>query len=141
LSSLLSHTMIYIVLSIVVAFVVIAITRYFSSSKKDLHGLNLPPYTSISRYQMIRAQAMQKGIWRFQQVLKETNRIANTKYGAVFRYHSIPFLFPEQYFVCDYKLASIVLSGDKEKNVKEAIKRNIFTTMNLIDRKVNSVFT
>jgi hypothetical protein len=133
--------MIYLVLSLVVAFLVIWITVYFTSQKKDLNGLKFPPYTRISRFQMIRAQAMQKGLWRFHQVLNETNRIANTSYGAVFRYRSIPFLFPEQYFVSDYKLASIVLSGDKEKNVKESIKRNIFTTMNLIDRKVNSVFT
>jgi hypothetical protein len=90
---------------------------------------------------MLKSQLSQRGIWRFEQILKESNKIANTRYGAIFRSHSIPLLFPEQYIVTDYKLASLILSGDHEKKIKESIKRNIFTTMNLIDRKINNVFT
>jgi hypothetical protein len=90
---------------------------------------------------MLRSQLSQKGIWRFQQILNESYKIANTRYGAIFRNQSIPFLFPEQYIITDYKLASLILSGDHEKKIKESIKRNIFTSMNLIDRKVNNLFT
>lgn len=103
--------------------------------------MSLPPYASPSALEVLKARSTQQGILRVQQVYDESLKIHNTSHGAVFRFRAIPFLTTEQIIVTDYKVARIILLGDREKDIPESIKFNVFQSMNLIDRSINNIFT
>jgi hypothetical protein len=103
--------------------------------------LSLPPLASPSAWEVLKARSTQKGILRLKQVHDESMKIKNMPYGALFRLRAIPLLTTEQVVTTDYKLARIVFLGDRERQIPESIKANVFQTMNLIDRSINNIFT
>lgn len=126
---------VYFIILIIISYIFYQFWYHKSSAS------SLPPMGLPSTLDVLKAKSTQKGILRVQQVYDESIRIRNTAYGAVFRLRAIPFLTTEQVLVTDYKLARIILLGDREKNIPESIKFNVFQSMNLIDREVSNIFT
>lgn len=118
---------------------VIAILYFASSLGKKSY--KLPPYAAPSALEVLKSRAAQVGLDRVQFIFKCSLQHQNLTYGSIFRLRVIPFLITEQIVVTDYKLARIILLGDKDSNFPEGVKKKVFQTMNLVHREINNIFT
>jgi hypothetical protein len=127
---------------LLIAILVLAVTFLLLafSSRLTLRRF-LPPYAQPSTLDVLRARSTQKGLMRVHQVYNESQKLKNTSYGSTFRLRAVPFLTKEQIIVTDYKLARIILLGDRSRDVPESVKATVFQAMNLIDRNISNIFT
>lgn len=109
---------------------------YFFSFNK-----NFPPFISNSIYEIIKIRSTQKTLKRVQFIFEWSLKYQNISYGSIFKFKGIPFLITEQNIITDFKLARIILLGEKDKNIEESIKKREFQTMNLVNRSINNIFT
>jgi hypothetical protein len=110
-------------------------------SKNSTSSSSLPPYAQPSTLDVLRARASQKGLLRVHQVHVESLKLQNTSYGSTFRLRAVPLLTTEQIIITDYKLARIVLLGDRSRDIPESVKAKAFRVMNLVDRNISNIFT
>jgi cytochrome P450 len=106
---------------------------------------NLPPRSSTSAWYNLRKRLSHKGSARVTLLMEASEEISKQKsggseFGTCFRIQTIP-LFPDPIFITDYKLARLVLLGDAKLGIKESIKKNTLTSMNLGNRRISNIFT
>lgn len=124
----------------------------FMPQPHSYKGLPLPPTSPASALENFRKKITQKGLTRVHHVFSQgqvmhAQAIATGgdkfKYGTAFRMKRFSFLENDSIFihVTDYKLARIILLGDKEKGIPEGIKKNNLTAFNIANRGVGNLFT
>ena len=115
-------------------------------------GKPLPPIAPPSAYENFMNKIRQKGLIRVNHIMQQGRVMQKLaakknseafKYGTAFRLSRIPLLEGTNNFiyVTDYKLARMVLLGDKTMELPEAIKKNNLTSFNFANRNVGNLFT
>ena len=90
----------------------------------------------------------QKGLARLDHQLQQSlimyekaaKRSGTTTYGTVYRMRKWSPVSVGNIYCTDYKLARIVLLGDKERKIQESTKKSL-TGFNFADRSVSNLFT
>lgn len=128
--------------------------RWFLHPTTHSNGLRLPPISPASAISNFRNKINQRGLTRIRSVraqgliVQEQQQLASNdseafKYGTAFRMAKVPFVDNSNLFiyVTDFKLARLVLLGDKNTGILEGIKKNNLTSFNIANRSIGNMFT
>jgi cytochrome P450 len=127
--------------SAIVATLCCIIVLFFRDSKKS--KCPLPPYTNSGIWK--NTLTLTDGIARMKNGYSESLAIAAARgkqfpFGAVYVFRTL-FNMPGNIMVTDYRLARMILQGDKDVGLPAAEKKRDFVSMNFVHRKINTVFT
>lgn len=129
--------------------VVYGVFRLFGDKKSSLP---LPPISPASGIENFKNKIQQKGLFRIQHITDQARLMHQVavardpeafKYGIAFRMAKLPILNDNRLwiYVTDYKLARLILLGDKNRNIPEGIKFSSLSSFNFANRNVGSLFT
>jgi hypothetical protein len=125
---------------IVLVSLIFIVGLYFLTARKQRKPLNMPPVVGPGWYENVAKLTEIKGTEAVDHILRLSESIKDfgkTSCGSVFR---ISMVGAQHFVVADYKLARILMEGNREMNIPESEKTTIGKNFDIYD-DIGNIFS